>query len=799
MTDYEALLKAVENYYGSGSDQWVKIARAFTYYDTPVSETINILKQVDGVQLTTNKAGDRILNIAVKQQIQTQGSSGIGELINSNTQMGVYANSRDISVPANMSITSEDTVAITSGVSRASGVSQGLKFVTGKVLPAVAAVGSGITLGKVIDSALYNANPEFWNSHNLSSMDPETWSTLAAPGDTLGEDLFNVIFGLSPEDKTATLYVPEDVFAYMAQYMNTEGLLSSQKTVDDPIVTPEGTITPHYPVYSSGTLSFMEYSPGFSWYREHTINGNVVSVYAPTAYIVASAAPSVYTDHVVTRKQSTGEITSDEVITYNLNTPTTLYGKTFYTATGSGSSYMMPYVSNSYYYNNNKVSELAYILLFGTAIDHGIAGIRTQSGANTPRNAATWTNTATAKQGLKQQYPYIWDDAVEIDTIQEDGTLSTTTYVPISTPETTSRNDSKPVTGDIEQGDIDVTDDSTGEQQKTITDPATDGDKSNPNPPDTGTGDGPVSPIPAGSASALWSVYNPTQAQLNSFGAWLWSTNFVDQLKKLFNDPMQSIIGVSKVFAPPPVSGNGTIVVGYLDSNVPSNIVGSQYSTVDCGSVSCFEYFGNVFDYDPYTKVSIYLPFIGIRQLNTAEVMRSVISVRYHVDVLSGACLAEVEVTRDGNSAALYQFAGNAAVQYPVSSGSYMGIVSGVLGVAGAVAGAVASGGALTVPMLAGSASGLMHSRATVEHSGSLSGNAGAMGGKTPYLIIVRPQTALADRFEELQGYPANKYVKLSTCSGFTVVNSVHVENIEKATTTELSMIETALKDGVII
>ena len=259
-------------------------------------------------------------------------------------------------------------------------------------------------------------------------------------------------------------------------------------------------------------------------------------------------------------------------------------------------------------------------------------------------------------------------------------------------------------------------------------------------------------------------------------------------MKKLFNDPMQAIIGLHKVYSPVQTSGQGTIKCGYLDSEVPSKLVSEQYVTVDCGSVDIQEYFGNVFDYPPYTEISIYLPFIGIRQLDPSDVMRSTISVKYHVDVLTGACLAEVNVQRDASGGTLYTFSGDAAVRYPVSSGSYMGIVSGLIGVATSLV----SGNLL--PALGGATR--LHTN--VDRSGSFTGNSGAMGSKVPYLIISRPQTAMADKFETLSGYPSNIYTPLSACKGFTQVKYCHVENLS-ATETEKNEIERLLKEGVIL
>jgi hypothetical protein len=317
------------------------------------------------------------------------------------------------------------------------------------------------------------------------------------------------------------------------------------------------------------------------------------------------------------------------------------------------------------------------------------------------------------------------------------------------------------------------------------------------NPPTTGDGDTPPSIVPTGSASSLYAIYNPTQQEVNDFGAWLWSPNFVDQLLKLFNDPMQAIIGLHKVFATPIIGGRQNIKVGYLDSGVSSNTVADQYTVIDCGSVSLPEYFGNVFDYSPFTDVAIFLPFIGFQPLNVADIMRSTISVKYSVDVLSGACLAEVSVIRDGAGGVLYTYSGNCAVQYPLSSGSYMGIIATIAGVATSAVAGAAAGGPVGAAV-AGGMSALHGSGTRVGLSGNISGNAGAMGVKKPYLVISRPQTQLASTFPNQQGYPTNYSATLGSYSGFVQCRAMHVEST-CATRAEISEIQSLLSDGVMV
>lgn len=391
-------------------------------------------------------------------------------------------------------------------------------------------------------------------------------------------------------------------------------------------------------------------------------------------------------------------------------------------------------------------------------------------------------------QQLRDNYPDLFSDSITESTLQEDGTVKERTYVPVGQLDPDQIGKIDPTTGLMSQDDTEV-------KPETLQKIEQEQDKT-PQPPDTGTGKTPRVVMPTGSASSLWAVYHPTQAELNAFGAWLWSSDFVEQIKRLFNDPMQAIIGVHKVFAPIPTGGTATIKCGYLDSGVSSAIVSSQYTEIDCGSVRCNEYFGNVFDYDPYTHIGIYLPFIGVVQLKTSEVMRSTVKVTYGVDVITGACLAKVHITRDGGGGILYSYGGSCACHYPVSSGSYSGIISGIVTAAIGVGTGIATGNPISA--VGGVASGISQMHTEVKHSGGFTGCSGAMGPKKPYLIIDRPQTRLAANFENFFGKGSNATTLVNECSGFVRVKECHFSS-QRAFDDESKEIINLLKSGILI
>ena len=314
-----------------------------------------------------------------------------------------------------------------------------------------------------------------------------------------------------------------------------------------------------------------------------------------------------------------------------------------------------------------------------------------------------------------------------------------------------------------------------------------------------GTGDNidiPGLPTLSATDTGFITLFNPSTAQLKSLANYMWSSGFdLDTFKKLFADPMDCILGLSIVPVAVPNGGSSAVSVGNISTGVSMTKAAAQYVAVDCGTLNVNEYWGAYLDYDPYTKAEIYLPYIGTHALAVDDIMGKAVHVVYHVDILSGACAAYVKC----GSSVLYTFIGQCSSSIPITGNDWTNVINGVLTAAGAIGSMVATGGAsapLAVPALASTAVNGM--KPTVEKSGSMSGTGGMLGIQTPYLILTRPRQAVPAKQNEFMGYPSFITKKLSNVSGYTEIESVHLENIS-ATEQELSEIESLLKGGVIL
>lgn len=306
-----------------------------------------------------------------------------------------------------------------------------------------------------------------------------------------------------------------------------------------------------------------------------------------------------------------------------------------------------------------------------------------------------------------------------------------------------------------------------------------------------------IPPLPTASASAAGfiTLFNPTLGQLNNLASYMWSDLFsLETFKKIFADPMDCILGLSIVPVKPASAGTSVVKIGNVSTDVSMNKTSSQYVAVDCGTIDVKEYWGAYLDYAPYTQCEIYLPYVGTKQISVDDVMNKAMHVVYHVDILSGACNAYVKC---GDSV-LYTFVGQCSSSIPISGNDWTNVLNGAISVAGKIGLAMATGGATALMSGLGAASSIISSsKPTVERSGAMSSTGGLLGIQKPYLILTRPKQALPENQNKYTGYPSFITMALSECSGYTEIDSIHLENMS-CTDEEAQEIENLLKSGVI-
>lgn len=381
----------------------------------------------------------------------------------------------------------------------------------------------------------------------------------------------------------------------------------------------------------------------------------------------------------------------------------------------------------------------------------------------------------------------------------------------------------------------------------------------------------PVEPLPTISAAdaGLITLFRPTVAQLKALGAYLWTniTDFIENIQKMFSNPMDVIIALNILPGLPPVGAERNIRLGLWETNVTMPPITSQWYEVDFGAIRIAEYWGSALDYAPNTKIHAMLPFIGSVQLDTDDVMGKTVGLLYRIDLLSGHLVAMITV--DGN--VLYQFTGECAVAVPLTGADWSrvyGAIAGTLGaaafgaagVASAGAGseiaaakanyvgadvavaagnafndsavyakgvsgvrtmreqmlqagqlaldsgkaAASSGGRMSLALKAGVAAHsannivnqIMGGKVHFSHSGAISGSAGLLGNRRPYVYIEYPNQSLPENYKHFYGYPSNMYASLGSLSGYTQCYQVLLSGFGGTDGEQAELLE-ALKAGV--
>ena len=341
----------------------------------------------------------------------------------------------------------------------------------------------------------------------------------------------------------------------------------------------------------------------------------------------------------------------------------------------------------------------------------------------------------------------------------------------------------------------------------------------------------PGTPMAFAQNVGLITVYHPTPAQLYAFESWLWVTLANADINTVWNNPFDGVITLFELYCTPTDAGSRTIHSGFLDSGINSAII-SRYTEINCGTYAIPEYYGNYLDYSPYSKAHVYLPFIGVQELNVDDIVGHAVNITYRIDEYNGSCIAMITVAKTTEvngetveySNTMYQFSGNCAVELPISGGSQAQIKAGLMmanayqtaanisaganllgGVgsllAGNIGGAIQGLGGAASSYAFGQANALSHmlsGKSTVQKSGQFGSSYGAMGIKVPFITITRPKQIQVPNYNELYGYPAHKMVTVGACTGFLRCREVHVIS-PTASDEEKALIENLMKSGVYV
>lgn len=315
---------------------------------------------------------------------------------------------------------------------------------------------------------------------------------------------------------------------------------------------------------------------------------------------------------------------------------------------------------------------------------------------------------------------------------------------------------------------------------------------------------------------------NPTLSNVNVFNRsfavnantvknladFLWNadeTKFQEIVKGLAlmgENPMNSIIDLRLFPFNVALKNSATeaepIVIGRTNTGVNGiKLTEKVNSLIDLGECTFFTKFKNFLDYEPYTTAQLYIPYIGVVPVSTAEFMGHRISVKMIVDYTTGAGTAIVFkddipfIYRNGVVGISIPMTGNDSASYAstVIGNVVGGAVGGVTSIAsGNIGGAVSS----AEKLYSGFATGTNYQEASAS-----SPSVATWQPQRCYFIIDRPILNAPDNYGRTIGFACEKTGKLSDFKGFTVVSNPEINF--RCTDSERQYIVNMLQGGVFV
>lgn len=339
----------------------------------------------------------------------------------------------------------------------------------------------------------------------------------------------------------------------------------------------------------------------------------------------------------------------------------------------------------------------------------------------------------------------------------------------------------------------------------------------------------PSTPSGISGTSGLFSMYAIGTATLDKIGNWLVESWTDEKKSDTINSKMQSIISFKQICAPGlPNIGNTVQIKAFGDviTGAFGDVITSQYRTFNMGSYTFNEYFGSFLDYAPHTKISLYLPFVGIVSIDTNTVMGGKVTLTCGVDWISGNITYNLSLEKDSVKSVLNSWTGNSSCDIPISQLDYSSKIAaekaanislltmagttvaagvalglapftGGMSVAGGMALAGAVGGAAVNAAKQVSNYNMTEGQAASSLGGG--GSAGFMNVKVPYFIIDRPISSLPINYAHTNGYMSNINSLIGDQLGYTEIAECNLSNFSKATEKEVNEIMSLLKTGVIL
>ena len=293
--------------------------------------------------------------------------------------------------------------------------------------------------------------------------------------------------------------------------------------------------------------------------------------------------------------------------------------------------------------------------------------------------------------------------------------------------------------------------------------------------------------------SLLTTTYVMTPTRLKQLGSVLWGSGFMSNIKLVNNSPIENIVSVKMFPFTLPTSSDSEIVLGNVEMGVNGNILANNYSYEhEIGSVTISKHYNSFMDFAPYTRLMLYLPYVGVVELDNSLFMGRTLTIKYIIDIVLGTATVNLYA----NGIIIQKIGCQVGVDIPITSSNRASVEAGIVGnvLTSSIAG-VASGGLLggVVGGVGGALVSAGHAKYTTTTQGTPSSACSLYDYKNPILIIDRPSYQEVGGFAHSKGKMCLLNKTIKELSGFTIMDkNIEINNI-RATKKEIDEIRNIL------
>lgn len=263
----------------------------------------------------------------------------------------------------------------------------------------------------------------------------------------------------------------------------------------------------------------------------------------------------------------------------------------------------------------------------------------------------------------------------------------------------------------------------------------------------------------------------------------LFDESIIEQLQKYFAKPFESIISCHWLPISASKAGSGSQPIflgGYLTNASGTRLAGFHKSIgSECITIPYPEGCTGYLKYAPYCSFTVFLPFVGVVDLDPKLASDDSFTISAEMSMLSGDIVYNVYGKDD---AMIATFSGNCAMNVPIAQvgydaiGQIVGAVQSIGGVAMMAGGSVQAGFGM---LMAGEMGLVQSSQITTQVNGALRGGVGAYNLiPRAMLFYNRPATESISALASNIGLPYFKKVSMNSLRGYIQTVNADMQSV---------------------